>query len=159
MRAYEASGLSPGGPSLGQMASLHGFTTITRPAPTSASYPDRDVHHVSQADLSAHQPMKHSVNVASLGDNAGSTGKGILIGILSAFGSAGVAVIVLAIFFFFKYTQRGRIILDRIGRPGEYDDEQAFAREEAEALEVMDEISRSEYFRAKGLWIQIFFVD
>jgi hypothetical protein len=82
--------------------------------------------------------------------NAGSTGKGILIGILSAFGSAGIAVLVLAIFFFFRYTSRGRIILDRIGRPGEYDDEQAFAREEADALETMDELQRIEYLRAKG---------
>jgi hypothetical protein len=87
---------------------------------------------------------------AAGGNSSGSTGKGILIGVLSAFGSAAVAVLVLAVFFFFKYTQRGRIILDRIGRPGEYDDEQAFAREEADALEVMDDLSRSEYFRAKG---------
>jgi hypothetical protein len=57
---------------------------------------------------------------------------------------------VLAIFFFFKYTRRGRIMLDRIGRPGEYDDEQAFAREEEAALESMDDLSRSEYLRAKG---------
>lgn len=82
--------------------------------------------------------------------NSGSTGKGILIGILSAFGSAAVAFIVLAIFFFFKYTRRGRIMLDRIGRPGEYDDEQAFAREEEAALESMDDLARSEYLRAKG---------
>ena len=82
--------------------------------------------------------------------DAGSTGRGILIGVLSAFGSAGVAVLVLAVFFFFKYTHRGRIILDRIGRPGEYDDEQAFAKEEAEALETMDELQRAEYLRAKG---------
>ena len=88
--------------------------------------------------------------VSAGGNSSGSTGKGILIGILSAFGSAAVAVLILVIFFFFKYTQRGRIILDRIGRPGEYDDEQAFAREEAEALESMDDISRSEYLRAKG---------
>lgn len=73
-----------------------------------------------------------------------------MIGILSAFGSAAVAIIILTLFFFFKYTQRGRIILDRIGRPGEYDDEQAFAREESEALETMDDLSRSEYLRAKG---------
>jgi hypothetical protein len=85
--------------------------------------------------------------------NAGSTGKGILIGILSAFGSAGIAVLVLAIFFFFRYTNRGRIILDRIGRPGEYDDEQAFAREEADALESMDELQRTEYLRAKGMML------
>jgi hypothetical protein len=83
--------------------------------------------------------------------SAGSTGKGILIGILSAFGSAGIAVLVLAIFFFFRYTNRGRIFLDRIGRPGEYDDEQAFAREEVDALENMDELQRTEYLRAKGM--------
>ncbi|PKY09064.1 SPRY-domain-containing protein [Aspergillus campestris IBT 28561] len=88
--------------------------------------------------------------VAVTGTPSGSTGKGILIGVLSAFGSALVAVLVLAIFFFFKYTQRGRIFLDSIGRPGEYDDEQAFAREEEEALEAMDDLSRSEYLRAKA---------
>ena len=92
------------------------------------------------------------VAAAAGGNSSGSTGKGILIGVLSAFGSAAVAVVVLAVFFFFKYTQRGRIILDRIGRPGEYDDEQAFAREEADALDVMDDLSRSEYFRAKGAY-------
>lgn len=83
-------------------------------------------------------------------NDGGSTGRGILIGLLSAFGSASIAVLVLAIFFFFKYTSRGRIILDRIGRPGEFDDEQAFAREEAEALEGMDDMQRTEYMRAKG---------
>lgn len=41
-------------------------------------------------------------------------------------------------------------MLDRLGRPGEYDDEQAFAREEAEALDNMDEMARAEYLRAKG---------
>lgn len=88
--------------------------------------------------------------VNASGNSSGSTGKGILIGILSAFGSAAVAVIILALFFFFKYTQQGRILLDRIGRPGEYDDEQAFARDEEEALETMDDISRTDYLRAKG---------
>jgi hypothetical protein len=84
-------------------------------------------------------------------NDGGSTGRGILIGLLSAFGSAGIAVLILAIFFFFKYTSRGRILLDRIGRPGEFDDEQAFAHEEAEALETMDELQRTEYLRAKGM--------
>ena len=84
-------------------------------------------------------------------NDGGSTGRGILIGILSAFGSAGVAVLVLAIFFFFRYTNRGRILLDRLGRPGEFDDEQAFAKEEAEALESMDDLQRAEYLRAKGI--------
>jgi hypothetical protein len=88
--------------------------------------------------------------MVEVGGGAGSTGKGILIGILSAFGSAGVAIVILAVFFFLKYTRRGRILLDRIGRPGEFDDEQAFAREEAEALETMDDLSRTEYLRAKG---------
>ena len=82
--------------------------------------------------------------------NDGSTGKGILIGMLSAFGSAGFVALIFAVIYFFKYTNRGRIILDRVGRPGQYDDEQAFAREEAEALEVMDDLQRSEYMRAKG---------
>ncbi|KAL4871276.1 hypothetical protein BDV12DRAFT_183913 [Aspergillus spectabilis] len=84
------------------------------------------------------------------GNSSTSTGKGILIGVLSAFGSAAVAVLVLAAFFFFKYTRRGRILLDRMGRPGEFDDEQAFLREEAEALEIMDDLSRSEYLRSKA---------
>lgn len=93
--------------------------------------------------------------MAVLRGNTGSTGKGILIGVLSAFGSAGVAIIILALFFFFRYTQRGRIILDRIGRPGEYDDEQEFAKEEAEALETMDELQQTEYLRAKGSFFSI----
>ena len=99
---------------------------------------------MSQGDNGA--PTSIVINIS----NTGSTGRGILIGVLSAFGSAGIAVLVLAVFFFFKYTNRGRIILDRIGRPGEYDDEQAFAREETEALEAMDELQRAEYLRAKG---------
>jgi hypothetical protein len=79
-----------------------------------------------------------------------STGKGILIGMLSAFGSAAVVALILLIIYFFQCTQRGRIFLDRLGRPGEYDDEQAFLREEAEALEEMDDMQRMEYLRAKG---------
>ncbi|KAL2352541.1 concanavalin A-like lectin/glucanase domain-containing protein [Cryomyces antarcticus] len=80
----------------------------------------------------------------------GSTGKGILIGMLSAFGSAALVAIILAIAYFFRYTTRGRIFLDRIGRPGEYDDEQAFIKEEEEALAEMDEIQKAEYLRAKA---------
>ena len=80
----------------------------------------------------------------------GATGKGILIGLLSALGSAILICVVLACFYFFRYTPKGRILLDRMGRPGEYDDEQAFAKEEAEALEEMDDIHRTEYMRAKG---------
>lgn len=80
----------------------------------------------------------------------GSTGKGILIGMLSAFGSAAMIAVIVAIIYFFRYTSRGKIFLDRIGRPGEYDDEQAFLREEEEALEEMDDLQRTEYLRAKG---------
>lgn len=95
-------------------------------------------------------------NNGPISASGNSTGKGILIGVLSAFGSAAVAVLVLAAFFFFKYTQRGRILLDRMGRPGEFDDEQAFLREEAEALETMDDLSRSEYLRSKGMKLSHF---
>ncbi|RAL59763.1 hypothetical protein DID88_000392 [Monilinia fructigena] len=58
--------------------------------------------------------------------------------------------LIFLIVYFFKYTSSGRILLDRIGRPGEYDDEQAFAKEEAEALEEMDDLQRTEYLRAKA---------
>ncbi len=75
---------------------------------------------------------------------------GIVIGLLSSFGSAILIACIFLVFYFFRYTASGRIFLDRIGRPGEYDDEQAFAREEAEALETMDDMQRTEYLRAKG---------
>jgi len=75
---------------------------------------------------------------------------GVLIGLLSSLGSAVLIGFIFVIIYFFKYTSSGRILLDRIGRPGEYDDEQAFAKEEAEALEVMDDMQRTEYLRAKG---------
>lgn len=80
----------------------------------------------------------------------GSTGKGILIGMLSAFGSAALVALIIALVYFFRYTNRGRIFLDRIGRPGEYDDEQQFQREEEEAMADMDDSQRAEYLRAKG---------
>jgi len=69
---------------------------------------------------------------------------------LSAFGSAILIVIILVLVYLLGYTNRGRIFLDRIGRPGEYDDEQQFLKEETEALEQMDDIQRTEYLRAKG---------
>jgi hypothetical protein len=81
---------------------------------------------------------------------AGSTAKGIMIGIFSVLGAAGFVLILAVIVYYFRYTQQGRIFLDRITRPGEYDDEQQFAKEEAEALEEMDDIQRMEYLRAKG---------
>lgn len=75
---------------------------------------------------------------------------GVIIGLLSSFGSAILIALIFLVIYFFRYTTSGRIFLDRIGRPGEYDDEQAFAREEAEALETMDDMARTEYLRAKG---------
>jgi hypothetical protein len=73
-----------------------------------------------------------------------------MIGIFSVLGAAGLVLILAAFVYYFRYTQQGRIFLDRITRPGEYDDEQQFAKEEAEALETMDDIARTEYLRAKG---------
>lgn len=75
---------------------------------------------------------------------------------LSAFGSAAFVVLVFAVFYFFWYTRPGRIFLDRIGRPGEFDDEQTFAREESRALEEMDDLQRLEYLRAKGRIFSIY---
>ena len=96
-------------------------------------------------------PSHHATNHAfTISDNDVSTGKGIIIGMLSAFGSAIVVALVFAIIYFLRNTDRGRILLDRMGRPGQYDDEQAMLIEEAEALETMDDISRAEYLRAKG---------
>ncbi len=82
--------------------------------------------------------------------DVGSAINGVIIGLLSSFGSALLIALVFLVVYFFRYTASGRILLDRIGRPGEYDDEQAFAREEAEALETMDDMQRTEYLRAKG---------
>jgi hypothetical protein len=81
----------------------------------------------------------------------GNAGKGILIGLFSAVGSAILVGLLFAVIYFFRCTRSGRILLDRLGRPGEYDDEQAFFREEAEALEAMDEVARGEYLRARGM--------
>ena len=85
-----------------------------------------------------------------------STVNGVVIGLLSSFGSAVFIALLILLVYFLRYTSRGRILLDRIGRPGQYDDEQAFAREEAEALEEMDDLQRTEYFRAKGMFLLIF---
>ncbi|KAI5458441.1 concanavalin A-like lectin/glucanase domain-containing protein [Mariannaea sp. PMI_226] len=75
---------------------------------------------------------------------------GVIIGLVSSFGSIILIALVIFIFWVSGCANTGRIILDRLGRPGEFDDEQAFAREEAEALESMDEMSRQEYLRAKA---------
>lgn len=75
---------------------------------------------------------------------------GVIVGLVSSFGSIILIALIIFIFWVSGCAGSGRILLDRLGRPGEYDDEQAFAREEAEALETMDEMARAEYLRAKG---------
>ena len=82
----------------------------------------------------------------------GSTGKGILIGVVSAFASAALVALIIALVYFFRHTRGGRIFLDRLGRPGEFDDEQQLLRDEEDALADMDEMQRAEYLRAKGMF-------
>jgi hypothetical protein len=129
------------------MASPSGFTTSLRVLPQTDT--NINIAQFTQQAISAGLSSTPDV-MTEVAAFSGSTGRGILIGILSALGSAGVAILVLTIIVFFKYTRRGRILLDRIGRPGEFDDEEAFAREEAEALETMDDLPRAEYLRAKA---------
>jgi len=114
--------------------------TSTRPLPT-APYPLNVI--------SDHRRFLFPDQYASR--RISTTGKGILIGMLSAFGSALLIAIILVLVYLLRYTTRGRIFLDRIGRPGEFDDEQAFIKEEEEALDQMDDMQRSEYLRAKGM--------
>ncbi|KAI9852497.1 MAG: Rsp5p-dependent ubiquitination, sorting of cargo proteins at the multivesicular body [Thelocarpon superellum] len=122
------------------------FALLTPPTPATTLSPGE---MAGMDYLRQRLAYSHSFRPASVAD-AGSTGKGILIGMLSAFGSAAFVAVVFAIIYFFRYTNRGRIMLDRFGRPGEYDDEQTFAREEAEALAEMDDLQRAEYQRAKA---------
>lgn len=75
---------------------------------------------------------------------------GVIIGLVSSFGSIILISLIIFIIWVSGCVGSGRILLDRFNRPGEYDDEQAFAREEAEALENMDEMAKAEYMRAKS---------
>ncbi|KAK7213162.1 hypothetical protein V2G26_020340 [Clonostachys chloroleuca] len=85
-----------------------------------------------------------------MGSSASSAFTGVIIGLVSSFGSIILIALIILVFWVSGCAGSGRILLDRLGRPGEYDDEQAFAREEAEALETMDEMARTEYLRAKA---------
>lgn len=105
---------------------------------------------ISQATTANIEAVSATPNRGLRVNRTDSTLNGVVIGLLSSFGSAILIAFAFLIIYFFKYTTGGRILLDRIGRPGEYDDEQAYAREEAEALEEMDDLQRTEYFRAKG---------
>ena len=121
------------------------------PSPTASTSYFRSTPSRTDDQSSWRESPHDSTIVINISSGDGSTGKGILIGMLSAFGSAAFVVLVFAIFYFFRYTNRGRIFLHRIGRPGEYDDEQAWAREETDALEGMEDLQRVEYLRAKGM--------
>lgn len=141
--------------------SLRGIYTLTTSviSPVSTALPlSKDNFRRIQAWIGEHNAKKlaapggDSMRVQNSND---STVNGVVIGLLSSFGSAILIALVFLIVYFFRYTSSGRIFLDRIGRPGEYDDEQAFAREEAEALEEMDDIQRAEYLRATGVFYTI----
>lgn len=124
------------------------------PSEIAESFPASSTTYLPPATADG-SPWRNSLEeqkiIIKISSNNGSTGRGILIGMLSAFGSAVFVVLIFAIFYFFRHTSQGKIFLDRIGRPGEYDDEQSLAREEAEALEAMDDLNRIEYLRAKGM--------
>ncbi|GAB7358974.1 hypothetical protein MBLNU230_g5048t1 [Neophaeotheca triangularis] len=79
-----------------------------------------------------------------------SQGKGVIIGVCSAFGSAVVVALLILLVYFLRYSNTGRIMLDRLARPGEFDDEQQFMREEEEAMAAMTESERQEWLRAKA---------
>ncbi|KAK9378304.1 concanavalin A-like lectin/glucanase domain-containing protein [Kockiozyma suomiensis] len=85
------------------------------------------------------------------GNNGSQNGVNVplLVGMVTTLGSIAILFIFFAIVYFLFYTRQGRILLHR-GRPGEYDDEQAFLREEEEGLEQMDDISRASYFQARA---------
>lgn len=118
------------------------LTTLTTSVlPTSTA---QSQHHPSQP---ASTSLAGEVRIQG---SDSSTINGVVIGLLSSFGSAILIAFIFLVIYFFRYTSSGRILLDRIGRPGEYDDEQQFAREEAEALEQMDDLQQAEYLRAKG---------
>lgn len=129
---------------------------VSPPTTLSRSYlPSDHASSTSPTILFEAQTTHHdAVRIARTTD-LGSTAKGIMIGIFSVLGAAGVCLIIAAIVYYFRYTQQGRIFLDRLSRPGEYDDEQQFAKEEAEALEDMDDLQRTEYMRAKGTSLQL----
>ncbi|KAF2120161.1 concanavalin A-like lectin/glucanase domain-containing protein [Lophiotrema nucula] len=124
-------------------------TTLSKSYLTNHHAPSSPPDIILETAQSAQRSYNEPVRITQY-DNMGSTAKGIMIGIFSVLGAAGFCLILAAIIYYFRYTQQGRIFLDRITRPGEYDDEQQFAKEEAEALEEMDDIQRTEYMRAKA---------
>ncbi|KAH5072425.1 protein SSH4 [Parastagonospora nodorum] len=123
---------------------------VTPPTTLSKSYLQSNHAPSQHAATLVAAVSRHDAMRLSRATDLGSTAKGIMIGIFSVLGAAGVCLIIASIIYYFRYTQQGRIFLDRLSRPGEYDDEQQFAKEEAEALEDMDDLQRTEYMRAKA---------
>ncbi|CAL3965086.1 hypothetical protein PZA11_002082 [Diplocarpon coronariae] len=124
------------------------LTSLTTPSPTRAALADdaaRKIQALLALQTTDFRPTDSEIRIQS-----DSTINGVMIGLLSSFGSAILIALIFLVVYFFRYTSSGRIFLDRIGRPGEYDDEQAYAREEADALEEMDDLQRAEYFRARA---------
>lgn len=139
------------------MADLRGQTTTlvtsrTAPVPTSLQAVAQDAALRMQSIIAEQQgaALLRPSDVEIQTSSTDNTINGVVIGLLSSFGSAILIAFIFLLVYFFRYTSSGRILLDRFGRPGEYDDEQAYAREEAEALEEMDDLQRMEYLRAKA---------
>lgn len=133
------------------MASQAPLRVVSPPTTLSKSYlPSNYAPSSPPTTIAMTEASQHNAMRIARATDLGSTAKGIMIGIFSVLGAAGVCLIIVSIVYYFRYTQQGRIFLDRLSRPGEYDDEQQFAKEEAEALEDMDDIQRTEYMRAKG---------
>jgi hypothetical protein len=72
----------------------------------------------------------------------------IVVSLASSFISAGLIILFVIIYHYRNPNIGGW--LDFITRPGDFDDEQAFLKDEADALERMDDMQRTEYLRAKG---------
>ncbi|KAG0646968.1 ssh4 [Hyphodiscus hymeniophilus] len=127
-------------------------TSIVSSTPTLASITEEVQKNIKDLLASQGQSVQGSANgdLMTIQRSNESTVNGVVIGLLSSFGSAILIALIFLVVYFFRYTSSGRILLDRIGRPGEYDDEQQYAREEAEALEEMDDLQRAEYLRAKA---------
>lgn len=132
------------------MTDIHRYPTFTTSILALSPTPLNGFQRVLPMNVPEVPASSSGYSQATQQTDGSSTVNGVVIGLLSSFGSAILIALIFIIVYFFKYTAGGRIILDRLGRPGEYDDEQAFLREEAEALEEMDDLQRTEYLRAKG---------
>ncbi|KAF2860440.1 SPRY-domain-containing protein [Piedraia hortae CBS 480.64] len=122
------------------------LVTVARAASTSA-----------QAAVTLSSTMSPAMTASGVGSGLSSTGRGIIIGMLSAIGAAVFLFLIVLAVFFFRYTSPGRIILDTITfhrAPGEWDDTQAFLDDEEEFLSSAPEGARTDYLRAKA-WVAV----